>query len=287
MAYLGSRNHREPLILRPLPGRQRSRTAGWSLRFAVFAPILALVSLLAHHLGMVDTPTFLVLAGCVAAIALTGLVLIFVAGRSLWLKGSKGGHQVIGALFFTILTLAPFTVAATAFFANPYQNDVSTDLVDPPLLAEETRLSAADPMAIVAGHLKDGYPELSGRRYKAPPEAIEKTILGVAEARGWKLVSRRGRIGADDELFFEFVLLDSGARHAGIGYPAARRRGRHVLRGHAGAHAFRAARSRLECPVDRTISEDARFRADRYRRGLGRHEHAVDGRRPVGLHQSA
>jgi hypothetical protein len=190
--------------LRPLPGRQRSRTAGWSLRFAVFAPILALVSLLAHHLGMVDTPTFLVLAGCVAAIALTGLVLIFVAGRSLWLKGSKGGHQVIGALFFTILTLAPFTVAATAFFANPYQNDVSTDLVDPPLLAEETRLSAADPMAIVAGHLKDGYPELSGRRYKAPPEAIEKTILGVAEARGWKLVSRRGRIGADDELFFEF-----------------------------------------------------------------------------------
>jgi len=205
MAYLGTRHHREPLILRPLPARLRSRTAGWALRFAVFAPILALVSLAAHHLRMVDTPTFLVLAGCVAAIALIGLALIFVASRSLWLKGTKGGHQVIGALFFTILTLAPFTVAVTAFFSNPLQNDVSTDLVDPPLLSVETKFSAADPMAIVAGHLRDGYPELSGRRYKAPPEAIEETILQVAEARGWKLVSRRGRIGANDELFFEFV----------------------------------------------------------------------------------
>lgn len=204
MAYLGIRQHREPLILRPLPSRQRSRSAGWALRFAVFAPILALVSLLAHYFGMVDTPAFLVIAGCVAVIALVGLALIVVAFNSLWLKGTKGGRQVIGALFFTILMLAPYTVAATAFFSNPYQSDVSTDLVDPPLLAEEARLPDADPKAIVAGRLRDGYPELSGRRYKAPPEAIAETILQVAEARGWKLVSRRGRIGANDELFFEF-----------------------------------------------------------------------------------
>jgi len=204
MTYLGARHHRERLILRPLPARQKSRSAVWALRFAVFAPILAAVSLAAHHLGLVATPTFLVLAGCVAVIALIALATIFSALRSLWLKGTKGGHQAIAALFLTILMLAPYVAGAVAFFANPYQSDVSTDLVDPPLLAEETRFSAADPMAIVAGHLRDGYPELSGRRYKAPPEAIQKTILEVAEARGWKLVSRRGRIGADDELFFEF-----------------------------------------------------------------------------------
>jgi hypothetical protein len=85
---------------------------------------------------------------------------------------------VIGALFFTILTLAPFTVAATAFFANPL----------PERRVDRSGRSAA------AGSRKrafsrrsdgyrrrtpaDGYPELSGRRFKAPPEAIEETILG-------------------------------------------------------------------------------------------------------------
>lgn len=204
MSYLGARHHRERLILRPLPARQRSRSAAWALRFALFAPVLAMVSLLAHYLAIVDTPTFLVLAGCVVVIALVGMVLIFVAFNSLWLKGTKGGRQAIGALFLAILMLAPYTVAATAFFSKPFQSDVSTDLVDPPLFAEDMRLSDADPMAIAAGHLRDGYPELSGRRYKAPPEAIEETILAVADTRGWKLISRRGRIGADDELFFEF-----------------------------------------------------------------------------------
>ncbi|MFZ2101486.1 MAG: DUF1499 domain-containing protein [Oricola sp.] len=207
MAILSFRRYREPMILRPLPTRPRSRSAGWALRVAVFAPILAIVSIVAHRSGFVDTPTFLVLAGCVAAVGLLGLFLIFVAMRSLWSKGTKGGRQAIWALFFTILTLTPFVFVGIGFFAYPYQNDVSTDLVDPPLLAVETRLSQADPQAIAAGRLHDGYPGLTGRRYKAPPDAIEATILEVAEAQGWTLLSRRGRLGADDEMFFEFSYM--------------------------------------------------------------------------------
>lgn len=207
MAFLRSRHYREPLILRPLPERQRSRTAGWSLRLAIFAPLLAIVSITAHRTGYVDTPTFLVLVMCVAAIALAGLGLILVALSSLWAKGTKGGRQVIWALFFSILTLAPFVAATAAWIVFPDQNDVSTDLVDPPLLAKEVQLTRADPKAVVAGHLRDGYASLTGRRYKAPPDAIEETIQKVAEAQGWKLVSRRGRLGADDELFFEFSYL--------------------------------------------------------------------------------
>ncbi|QKV18791.1 DUF1499 domain-containing protein [Oricola thermophila] len=204
MAFLATRHHRERLVLRPLPERKRSRSAVWSLRVAGFAPVLAGVSLLAHNIGMVDTPAFLVLGACVAIIALVGLVVIAAALRSLWMKGTKGGRSVIAALFFSIVTLTPYAIGTAAFFANPRQNDVSTDLVDPPLMESEARLTAVNPLAVVAADLRDGYPELSGRRYKAPPEAIEQTILAVAEARGWQLVSRRGRISADDELFFEF-----------------------------------------------------------------------------------
>ena len=205
MAFLRSRRYRESLILRPLPERQPSRSAGWALRLSAFAPILAVVAILAHRSGLIEPKALLVLLGCVAAISLIGLVLIFGALHSLWMKGTMGGRQASWALFLTILTLAPYLAATILWFAEPHQNDVSTDLVDPPLLQEEAQLSQADPQAVVASHLRDGYPELTGRRYKAPPEAIEQTILEVAETKGWTLVSRRGRIGADDELFFEFA----------------------------------------------------------------------------------
>lgn len=204
MAMLRVGRRREPLILRPLPARKRSLAAGWSLRFSIFAPVLGVVSLIAHLAGVVDTPTFFVLLNCVLALALIGLFLIIVALRSLWLNGTRGGRRASWALFLTFLTLLPFCLYAFVWIVTPHQSDVSTDVVDPPLLVEETESPGGNPAALVASRLKDGYPHLSGRRFKAPPDAIEETILRTAEKQGWTLVSRRGRIGADDELYFEF-----------------------------------------------------------------------------------
>jgi MFS family permease len=204
MALFGSRHYREPLRLRPLPTRQRSRSAIWALRFAVLAPILLAVSAIAHHSDAIETSAFVVLLAFVVAIAMIGVFFISVSLHSLWTRGRKGGRNVIGAIFLTIVTLGPFIAGGIAGVVFPLQNDVSTDLVDPPLFREEASLTGANPLPIVAGFLKDGYPELTGRRYKASPEAIEQTILRVAERFGWKAVTRRGRIGADDLLDFEF-----------------------------------------------------------------------------------
>lgn len=205
MAVFYRKAYREPLILRPLPARPRSLAAGWSLRIALLAPMLALVSLGAHAAGIVDTPTFLVLLDCVGLIALFGLLLVFLALRSLWLKGTRGGRQAITALIVTILTLAPYMAAAAAWVSYPRQADVSTDFADPPLRAVELRGGAADHAALVAGGLGDGYPTLAGRRFKAPPDVIEQTLQTVAAKQGWTLVGRRGRIGADDELDYEYA----------------------------------------------------------------------------------
>jgi hypothetical protein len=205
MASLHSRRYRNPLILRPLPRRKPSRTAAWALRLAAFAPILAIVSLLTYRAGYVDTRVLFTLAGIVLIIALTGVILIAVALQSLWSRGTRGGRQAIGAIFLSIPTLAPFAAAGILWLAMPRQADVSTDLVDPPLFAEELDESRVSRSALVAARLKDGYPTLSGRRYRAAPDAIESTILDVADTFGWQLQSRRGRVGANDELFFEFV----------------------------------------------------------------------------------
>ncbi|MCI5073647.1 DUF1499 domain-containing protein [Oricola sp.] len=180
-------------------------SAGWSLRFAIFAPVLALISLLAHYQGWVDTPTFFNLVASAVTIALVGLVLIIMALHSLWMRGTMGGRRAILALFLTAFTLAPFVLAGVGWVLRPHQADVSTDLIDPPLLEAEVRVTDDNPAAIVASRMRDGYPHLAGRRFKAPPEAIEETILTAAANQGWTLASRRGRIGADDELIFEFT----------------------------------------------------------------------------------
>lgn len=199
MAMLRVARKRKPLVLRPLPERRRSLAAGWSLRFAGFAPVLAIVSLVAHSLGVVDTPIFLILLQCAVGVALIGIVLVASAIRSLWLHGMKGGRRAIGALFLSLVTLLPFGLGAAAWITRPHQSDVATDTTTPPLFASEMTSAAGRTPA-----LNDGYPLLTGRRFNAPPDAIEETILKTAEKQGWTLVARRGRIGADDELLFEF-----------------------------------------------------------------------------------
>ena len=195
---------RKPMVLRPLPERRRSHAAGWSVCFATFAPVLAIVSLVAHNMGVVDTPTFLILLKWVVIVALMGLVLVGGAFRSLWTHGMKGGRRAIWALFLSLITLAPFGLGTFAWMTRPHQADVSTDIASPPLFASEAaRATDGDGMP----NLANGYPQLNGRRFKAPPDAIEETILKTAEKQGWKLVSRRGRIGADDELFFQFAYV--------------------------------------------------------------------------------
>ena len=87
----------------------------------------------------------------------------------------------------------------------PLQNDVSTDLVRPPLFRFELESRDMNRPALVAAQLRDGYATLTGRRYRAAPDAIEATVLELAATFGWELEMRRGRASADDDQFFHFV----------------------------------------------------------------------------------
>lgn len=204
MGIFRRRHYRETLLPRPLPGRQRSKAATWSLRLAAFAPVLAVVAIVAHRAGMIQPTVFVALATIVFIVAVCGVALAMVAFHSLWWKGKKGGRATLWAIVLSIVTLSPFIAGGYEYLVHPAQADVSTDLVNPPLFSEEERTLAPNASAVVAGRLSDGYPSLTGRRYNAPPDAIRESILKVADDFGWLLVDRRGRIGADDEIYFEF-----------------------------------------------------------------------------------
>lgn len=191
--------------MRPLPRRLPSKAAKWALRLAVFVPVLAILSLVMHRTENVDTPTFLVLLVMVALLAAVALLFIFLAFRSLWVHGLRGGRRATWALVFVVLIAFPYVYAFALSAIHPNQADVSTDLVRPPVFADETKQMGNSAVAVIAGELRDGYPEITGRRYTATVDTIIDEVLMMAEERRWTLTTRRGRVGADNAILLEYA----------------------------------------------------------------------------------
>jgi len=193
------------LLTATLPSRRPSRSARWALNLAIFLPVLAGLSILAHRGTLIDTPTLLVLVTLCGFLCLFGLLLFVISLRSLWVHGTRGGRRLSWALFLLMPFVVLYAMAALAWALRPAVSDVSTDLIDPPVFASERRAHGNGAPTVVAGRLRDGYPELLGTRFKAPLDATEGVVAEVAETLGWQRMRGRGRIGADDELFVEYA----------------------------------------------------------------------------------
>ena len=126
--------------MKPLPRRMPSKSAKWALRMAIFIPALALLSILAHRSGSVDTPSLLVLLAMIALCAFIAFLFVIAAFRSLWVNGKRGGRRATWALFIIAVVAAPYLYAAALSITRPSVTEVSTDLIDPPVFQEETQL---------------------------------------------------------------------------------------------------------------------------------------------------
>ena len=187
-----------------LPARQPSRAAMWSLRLAVFLPVLAALSVLGHRGAFVDTPTFLILIVVIGVLLALALLLFAIGMRSLWLYGMRGGRRLSWAMLLMLPLIAAYAWAGVAWISHPALTDVSTDLVDPPLFSSEIARAGANATALVAGDLIDGYPELVGQRFSAPLDVVDEQVRAVANRLGWRLAQQRGRIGADDAILLQY-----------------------------------------------------------------------------------
>ncbi len=190
--------------MRPLPRRMPSKSAKWALRLAIFLPVLAVLCILAHRSGSIDTPSFLALLVAIALFAIIALVFVIAAFRSLWVNGKRGGRRATWALFIVAIIGAPYLYAAALSLNRPDVADVSTNLINPPVFQAEIQLYGENADTIIAGGLRDGYPEITGRRYNATADAILTLVQDLGAERNWIVTSRQGRVGANDELLIEF-----------------------------------------------------------------------------------
>ncbi|MEM0900528.1 MAG: DUF1499 domain-containing protein [Pseudomonadota bacterium] len=190
--------------MRPLPPRLPSASARWALRLAKFLPFLGVAVFVSVQLQLIDRDGYVLLYWVVLWAAIVALFLTLIGMRSLWVRGTKGGRKVSGALFLCTVVLVPYIAMGADYLRYPRQADTSTDLIVPPLFLDELRDIAGDARAIVASTLRDGYPELSGQRYQADFVRVYDATKQVMEENGLSERVQRGRIGANDDIFIEY-----------------------------------------------------------------------------------
>ncbi|MEO0543353.1 MAG: DUF1499 domain-containing protein [Pseudomonadota bacterium] len=190
--------------VRDLPERRQSLTATIALRVALFTPVFALISIVSHRAGMIDTVAFGNLIVATVALAFLSALLILIGLIRLWTFGKKGGRRLIAAIIALTFVAYPLGIAGFQFVRYPQQIDVSTNLVNPPVFRDEVAELGAGSTVIVAGTLPNGYPDLIGRRYNAPADTIQQTLQETGTALGWRYQRTVGRVGADDAITLEF-----------------------------------------------------------------------------------
>jgi uncharacterized protein (DUF1499 family) len=174
------------------PEPRRSRTAGWSRRFAAFSAVLLITAWLGHHFGLTETVAFLWVLAIVVVLAAMALLLAGFAFARLWSLGERGGRDIVIAVLIAALVLAPFGVIAYWAAAYPPLRDVSTDLDDLPDLApaNETGIGTNQRVAPTPGERQlqqQSYPLVAGRRYDLPFSETVDAVETVVKRQGWRL----------------------------------------------------------------------------------------------------
>lgn len=193
------------LTMRTLPPRLPSRSAAIAYRLAQFLPVLGVVVIIAQRVRLIDAEAFGILFWFVLGLVVLTLAMTMRAFYSLWTTGRKGGRKASAALFLCLLVLVPYGWMAARTLTMPQQADTATDLIVPPLFVEDLRSIDGDARAIVAASLKDGYPELVGQRFQSDMDAVVSGLSGAAAQLGLVRRVQRGRIGANNDVFVEYV----------------------------------------------------------------------------------
>jgi hypothetical protein len=172
-----------------------SRAAVWSRRLAVFALVVAGVSILFARVRGTDPAAALTVFAAALVVAGFALMLVGAAASIIWRFGLHGaGQALLGFVLALGLLAYPAYLTALAF-ALPRLNDVSTDLAAPPSFLHTARTRAAGvdaerppPDDKARAAQQKAYPDL--QTVKLEMDALEayRLALSVATDLGWRIV---------------------------------------------------------------------------------------------------
>lgn len=189
--------------------RSQSSVARWSWNTAYFAVVLLVTSAIGHRYGLVETEAFLWTLGVVFALAVIGLILAWIALDDLWTNGNRAGRVAALAAPICVAVLAPYLWGIYLVLRYPPLTDISTDLVEPPVMARAQllrtpRMNPVVPISDEAAALQlSYYPEVAGRRFEASMDRVLQSVAVVLAQSGWTPRTRLPDSIVTDEFTFE------------------------------------------------------------------------------------
>ncbi len=191
------------MVRRYFPIEAKSRLAYASSRLAIFALIVAGLSVVIVRSNLLEIVPALATFGAALVFAALSILLGFFGFIAIWRHGLGGlGSAVLGVFLGLALLAYPAYLGVRAY-KTPMVNDVTTDLANPPRFDVLARLRPRGtndyPGGVIAERQKEAYPDIGPLDTNAPPKLTYDVTLALINKRKWNVVDARppqpGRAG--------------------------------------------------------------------------------------------
>lgn len=163
-----------------------SKWAYRSHRIGVFAiPVLVIGVVASRYDYFDELETFAILgAGFVCAFVAVAFAVL--AMMDIWNNGDRGFGRALAGLFFGLLGFAPAVALGGAVLIFPQVTDVSSDIIEPPIISlldpgDDDRIARA----VAGGALVE---DLYGLPLELPIDEVYALILPIVESRDWAII---------------------------------------------------------------------------------------------------
>jgi hypothetical protein len=184
-----------------------SRLAAWSNRCALFAFVVAALSIVVVRSGTLEILPSLATFGAALVFAGLAVLLALAAFVVIWRHGLSGlGRALSGLLLGLALLAYPAYLGARAI-RQPAITDVSTDPGNPPrfeaLQAERPRAQASLSAADAAARQRTAYPDVTPLQLSVPPRVAYEVALGIVTKNKWQVAGTRAPTAARRDALIE------------------------------------------------------------------------------------
>jgi hypothetical protein len=176
----------------------KSRLAVWSARFALFALVVAALSVIIVRSGLLEIEP--ALATFAAALIFAGLAILlaFLAFIVIWRQGQSGIGSAVLGLFLGLLLLVYPSYLGYRAAKLPAISDITTDASNPPrfdVLARARPPGRSDYPTADARLQRAAFPDIGPLQVNAPAKLAYDVALTLVTKRKWHIADARPPAG--------------------------------------------------------------------------------------------
>jgi len=191
---------------RPYNDEPTSKLAAWSSRLAIFALVVAGLSVGILRANLLEIEPALATVAAALVLAALAILLACLSFISIWRQGHAGlGRAILGLLLGIALLAYPAYLAQRAY-RYPAIADVTTDPANPPRYVALAAQRPKNRIVYPAGNARAqraAYPDLVPLQLTLPLRTSYAVVLGVLNKRKWPLVESVPPAGNRGEAIIE------------------------------------------------------------------------------------